>query len=105
MEPPRHRAFFVIRRLAGDPDPEPENPGNPHKQRKKQENRRDPGSPVMGARGRVWMHVCAGFASGECRRKTAGSGCFGGTMTLNVFVIFGGFDSQGVCNSLANCVQ
>ena len=38
MEPPRHRAFFVIRRLAKYPDPEPEAPGNPHKQRKKQEN-------------------------------------------------------------------
>lgn len=38
METPRHRAFFVIWRLAGDPDPEPEAPGDPHKQRKKQEN-------------------------------------------------------------------
>ena len=53
----------------------------------------------MGARGRVWMHVCAGFASGECRGKAAGSGCFGGAMTLNVFVIFWRFESQGVCNS------
>ena len=59
----------------------------------------------MGARGRVWMHVCAGFASGECRGKAPCRGVFGGAMTLNVFVIFGGFDSQGVCNSLANCVQ
>ena len=59
---------------------------------------RDTGSPVMGARGRVWMHVCAGLASGECRGKAAGSGCFGGPMTLSVFVIFRRFESQGVCN-------
>ena len=53
----------------------------------------------MGARGRVWMHVCAGLASGECRGKAAGSGCFGGAMTLNVFVIFWRFESQGEWNS------
>jgi hypothetical protein len=52
----------------------------------------------MGARGRVWMHVCAGLASGECRGKAAGSGCFGGAMTLNVFVIFWRFESQRVWN-------
>ena len=34
MLSPRHRAFFVLWRLAEYPNPEPENPGNPYKQRK-----------------------------------------------------------------------
>ena len=91
MEPPRHRAFFVLWRLAGDPDPEPENPGNPHKQRKKQENETSLGGWEWTPGGCVWMRVCAGLASGECRGKVACRGVFGGAMTLNVFVIFGGF--------------
>ena len=44
------------------------------------------------------VRVCAGLASGECRGKAPCRRVFGGAMTLNVFVIFGGFESQGVCN-------
>ena len=53
----------------------------------------------MGARGRVWMRVCAGFASGECRGKAACRRVFDGAMTLNVFVIFRRFESQREWNS------
>ena len=49
VETPRHRAFFVLWRLAKYPDPEPEPPGNPHKQRKKQRKQ----DSARGARGWV----------------------------------------------------
>ena len=48
----------------------------------------------MGARGRVWMRVCAGLASGECRRKAPCRRVFDGSKTLKDFVIFGGFEVQ-----------
>jgi hypothetical protein len=53
----------------------------------------------MGARGRVWMRVCAGFESGECRGKTPCRCVFGGLKTLKDFVIFGGFEDQRVWES------
>ena len=58
VEPPRHRAFFVLWRLAECPNSEPEAPGNPHKQRKKQRKQ----DSSRGARGWAgWMRVCAGM--------------------------------------------
>ena len=45
-----------------------------------------------------WMRVCVGLARGGCRGKAPCRGVFGGVMTLNVFVIFWRFESQGVCN-------
>ena len=61
MEPPRHRAFFVIWRLAGDPDPEPEALGNPHKQRKKQRKQ----DSARGARGWARMDARLYWVCGE----------------------------------------
>jgi hypothetical protein len=40
------------------------------------------------------MQVCAGLASGECRRKAPCRRVFDGSKTLKDFVIFGGFEVQ-----------
>ena len=91
MEPPRHRAFFVIRRLAGDLDPEPENPGNPHKQRKKQRKQ----DSARGARGWARMDARLYWVCGESDCwKVIWDRCSGGVKTLKDFVIFGGFEVQ-----------